>query len=646
MPKISIFEKDLTRGSIEELSSNIAYVPGYAIKGPVNTPTLCETLDEFKQIFGTKPYQFKNTQAWPTEFTSASKPTGDYAFEGDYEKSFIYASELLNAGLPIIFERLMDTENASKFYAKSDSSKLSLYKTDTPAYHFAISAKDPGAYGLAIDYAIDPVLITKTESITENITSDDYIQAGTIIAANSKIAGEEVKSDRTYNIKVNLANGDKIGEGSKIAVGSKIAGETVVASKDAIYKVNVKLNQSYVSGSTTVYPGIFKSISETFDISFDPLSDNYYTKIKSDIVTFDVQDTNGKSVTPTNLYTLIVDSLDRTNLALDSSATGDEFTVSDMYKFMNGTSTSDSIFTKLIDRGEYNLKFITSGSYPVFEYNGTDKELNIVDNSIVKTMLTVAATRGDASAIIDHTNNLTRPLVGDDNTALLSSLQLLPEIPVGSGEKIEDARKYGAMFTPYASYEAVVTNMISILPASFAYLASLANSVKTNANWYAVAGVTRGLVPNLLQVSQTITGAIAEEMQAKEGISINPITNIKPYGYCIWGNRTLNDNDGLVASSFLNIRVLANDVKKVVYKAARKLTFELNSDILWLNFRSEIEPTLDKMVSGNGLTTYKIIRKATTKKATIEAIIRLRAVEAVEDWDITLELADDYVSVQ
>ena len=56
--------------------------------------------------------------------------------------------------------------------------------------------------------------------------------------------------------------------------------------------------------------------------------------------------------------------------------------------------------------------------------------------------------------------------------------------------------------------------------------------------------------------------------------------NIRPYGYCIWGNRTLNENNGLVASSFMNIRTLVNEVKKTVYSVAKSLTFELNNDVL------------------------------------------------------------------
>ena len=46
------------------------------------------------------------------------------------------------------------------------------------------------------------------------------------------------------------------------------------------------------------------------------------------------------------------------------------------------------------------------------------------------------------------------------------------------------------------------------------------------------------------------------------------------------------------------------------------------------------------MLSGNGIASYQIIKVATTKKATIEAIIRLVPIEPVEDWFITIELTD------
>ena len=187
-----------------------------------------------------------------------------------------------------------------------------------------------------------------------------------------------------------------------------------------------------------------------------------------------------------------------------------------------------------------------------------------------------------------------------------------------------------------------------MLPASFGYLAALATSVQTNGNWMAAAGVQRGSVPNLVSLCQNLTNAIADSYQPRDGIAINPITNIKPYGLTIWGNRTLKNNakkGDLTATSFLSIRQLTNDVKRTVLVAAKTLTFEKNSDILWINFKSKIIPTLDQMVSGLGLSGYEIKKQKTNKKATVKAVIRLYAIEPVEDWDITIELADSSTEI-
>lgn len=141
----------------------------------------------------------------------------------------------------------------------------------------------------------------------------------------------------------------------------------------------------------------------------------------------------------------------------------------------------------------------------------------------------------------------------------------------------EDAFTYAAMFTPYGVYSCSTVGKQVMLPASHGYLSALAASVQTNGNWMAAAGVQRGAVPNLVALSQNITNAIADSYQPRDGIAINAITNIKPYGLTIWGNRTLKNNakkGDLTATSFLNIRQLTNDVKRTVWVAAKTLTFE------------------------------------------------------------------------
>lgn len=328
----------------------------------------------------------------------------------------------------------------------------------------------------------------------------------------------------------------------------------------------------------------------------------------------------------------------------DNYATTDEFSVSDIYTaFLDSADTEGSKLYVLEDKGEYQIKFLTLGAYPCFEF-GTADSYPVFDN-----IIEAAAKRGDCIALVDHTNRSDRKLQtevssGSVYASLSSYVKKNSMTVVRKGGDSEDGYTYGAMFTPYATYKLSTQNNAQyILPASFGYLSAFAASTQTNPNWYAVAGVSRGVPSGLIGLSQNITNAIADLYQPRNNVAINCITNIKPYGYTIWGNRTLKNNsaDGdLKALSFLNIRVLTCDLKKTLYQACKRYTFENNTDIMWLNFKSQIEPALAKMLSGNGIASYQIIKIATTKKATIEAIIRLVPIEPVEDWYITIELTD------
>lgn len=312
----------------------------------------------------------------------------------------------------------------------------------------------------------------------------------------------------------------------------------------------------------------------------------------------------------------------------------------------------------LIDKGSYSIKYVTSGGYPTFTYHAlNDDGSQGTIYALVNNMLEFAYKRGDCVALIDHPDiyngvlnpNTTNGLY-DKVTSYFTTNSLHQE--------------FGSMFTPWATYSRTTIDVdndndafkstTSIrLPASYAYLSSLADSIKTNANFLAVAGVTRGKVLHLATKSMNsiITNGAADTMQPRQGVAINAITNIRPYGYCIWGNRTLKNNEeNLVATSFLNIRNLVSDVKKLVYQVSKRLTFEQNNDILWINFNNQITPTLDRMVAGYGISSYRLIRDIThpkyKEKATLCAKVILRPVYAVEDFYITVVLKDDEVTVE
>lgn len=282
---------------------------------------------------------------------------------------------------------------------------------------------------------------------------------------------------------------------------------------------------------------------------------------------------------------------------------------------------------RLTDCGTYNIKFLTSGGYPNKCSVSSETDLDAGINSIGLALYIIASTRKDCVALIDHT-----PDINPENL-----LACITESKDSFGE-------YGAMFTPWGSYQ--VSGEDFDMPASFGYLLALARSTSSNPNWLAVAGATRGGVPNLIALNETITNAVAESYQSRTGVSINPITEINPYGNLIWGNRTLKFNTvNLTAKSFLNIRVLICDVVKTAFAAARAMTFEQNNDILWVNFKSMIIPTLDQMVKGAGISAYELKKRANKQKAELRCVIRLYAIEAVEDFEIELQLADDTSAV-
>ena len=308
------------------------------------------------------------------------------------------------------------------------------------------------------------------------------------------------------------------------------------------------------------------------------------------------------------------------------------------------SSTTDGLFGKLGDKGEYQFKYLTTGGYPICEVDATSHESINVTNA--KVMAKLAFKRGDCIALLDYTN---------DADVDLSELykDIITKV------KDMDGADQCAIFTPWVNVDCTTYKATKdekegntfTMPPSFAYLTALAKSIRTNASWLAVAGATRGQIPNLNgkePLVNVLSNSVAESFQNRDGISINAITNIKPFGYRIWGNRTLKDNSyegNLTATSFLNIRNLICDVKKVVYEACRKYTFEQNNDVLWLNFKSYIEPTLNQMKTGAGLSGYKIVKGETTEKAKLVAQIKLYPLYAVEDFTVEVQMLDDKIAV-
>lgn len=267
--------------------------------------------------------------------------------------------------------------------------------------------------------------------------------------------------------------------------------------------------------------------------------------------------------------------------------------------------------------------------------------------------------RGDCIALIELDEN---KYINSDKTK--PEIKIINAINELSTAGIDESNgKYCAMTVPSVYYKMDTDAEFDYnvkFPSAFHYLACFLSSLKQGfAEWYAVAGYTRGTSSYMIDHASVKFGEIAinaleprswDDPEADyPKFACNVIACFRG-SYYLWGNRTAHHlgkkgnltNGDLVASSFLNIRHLCTTIKKQLYVACRTFTFDPNSDTLWVNFVNLIRPTLEAMKADHGVRDYKIIKVTTDKKAMLKAKIRIIPIEAVEDFDLEISLEDSF----
>ena len=309
------------------------------------------------------------------------------------------------------------------------------------------------------------------------------------------------------------------------------------------------------------------------------------------------------------------------------------------------------------DRTKYDIRFIFLGDFADAANYKADTDLSDAYEQAWKS----AAKRGDCIALLDAPKDTTAV---DGIRKFIDGVAGEVGTAFGSGEYagIRNGETFAAAFAPWLNLRIDATDIEA--PGSLGYLLAFAHSVRSNPVWYSAAGTFRGVIPELVEPTVKFSNADCEILQARSkdaevglgedtdnvGRAINPIALVNPYGYVVWGNRTLRDNKAeengnLPATAFLNVRVLATELSKTVYRAARRYTFEQNSNVLWANFKSMVVPLLDRMQSGNGINGYRIARLASDRRGLLKARITIIPIEAVEDFDIEITMENSIAEV-
>ena len=313
---------------------------------------------------------------------------------------------------------------------------------------------------------------------------------------------------------------------------------------------------------------------------------------------------------------------------------------------------SDSKFWEpLKQKSVYRIRYLTSGGCYNSEVVKKMQDIAYVNNKKATIedvdVYGKEVGRGDVIVLADIDESATDIVNATTKEALLKAFGKEAAKFSGNGGK------FTAVFAPRVAYdfgysEDDVYSNDQLFPASFHYLACAAYAQERYAEWYAVAGYTRGICGKPIKYLTKTFGDVDVNTLCPRvanayatGAAINLIITERG-NYYLWGNRTAEplNADGLKFSHFLNIRQLCCTLKQVLYEATRKFTFEPNSDLLWINFVNAIKPTLEAMKADQGISGYKISRVATDKKALLVAKVRIVPIEAVEDFDISIYLED------
>ena len=308
----------------------------------------------------------------------------------------------------------------------------------------------------------------------------------------------------------------------------------------------------------------------------------------------------------------------------------DEHVIHEIYK----------AYQPLKDKYRYDIKFITNGGY-VDELIYSDDLTNPLATSdvaryIEDAMIDLATSRKDTVAFLDIPYDLD-----------------IEDVP-NYFEHISTS--YAAAYAPWARMS-LGTGSIKWMPPSFVQLYTHAKSIQNGNKLYLPpAGVRRALVPEIVDVKNELSSDYITLWQDNNTPQfINPVIWINGYDYTIYGQKTLynivdSSRKNESALQDLNVRLVANEIKKLIFKTCIDLTFELNNIMTWNEFKSKITPTLSQMQGEGILTSYNVLMGTETMTAAdlnsghIVGTVKVSIARAATDWDINFELTPNNVT--
>ena len=160
---------------------------------------------------------------------------------------------------------------------------------------------------------------------------------------------------------------------------------------------------------------------------------------------------------------------------------------------------------------------------------------------------------------------------------------------------------YAAVYYPWVKVLDTAQNKPVMVPPSVIVPGAIAQSDRIAAEWFAPAGLNRGVLGNVIEAKTRLN---QEERDKLYDAKINPIATFPQTGVCIWGQKTLQER--ATALDRINVRRLLITLKKFIASSSRFLVFEQNTDVTRTRFLNIVNPYLESVQQQQGLFAFRV----------------------------------------
>jgi hypothetical protein len=233
-------------------------------------------------------------------------------------------------------------------------------------------------------------------------------------------------------------------------------------------------------------------------------------------------------------------------------------------------------------------------------------------DALTEHMINVCSERADAMALID----LADIYIPASEQYYANKTSRRGTTPTQAANALRDRRidsSYGATFYPWVMTRDANTGANLWIPPSVAMLGVLGSSEASSEIWFAPAGFNRGGLSDgaagipVTSVSERLT---SKERDTLYDARINPIASFPSSGIVVFGQKTLQERQS--ALDRINVRRLVIYLKKQISILSTQVLFEQNVQDTWNRFKGLVNPFLANVLTGFGITEYRLILDEST----------------------------------